>query len=1130
MFKKLVWLTLFLVFLAALAGGTTLHWLVVLHPGDEIKPENINSILGKESPVFYSDGKTRLGVFFDQSHRQYVPYNEIPVNFINALVASEDSRFFSHFGFDVIGILRAAIKNIQSRKIVQGGSTLTQQTAKNLFKRQSRSIEAKLKELLLALRLEYHYPKEKIFEFYANQFYVSGNGHGLGVAARYYFDKKPEELNLLQCAYIAGSVKRPNYYNPFIKKSEESTKKALERGRTRVNYVLAKMLEQEMISDYQHGIAKLSDIEFKKGQVGYSLDYAMEMVKDAVTSTEVTEALEKVNISNIAVSGVRIITTINKNIQEKTLYSLRHDLSRLDVRLRGYEREEVQEELDTLNYRGDINLRIGAFLFGRVENIIGKGKATQIHVNLGRRSGTGVIDRKGIARLVNARVRWQKTPWVEAKEKDYTSFLKQFEVGDKVWVSVHGRTEEGQVLLDLEKFPKINGGALVIKDGIIKAVSGGVENRFFNRAIYARRTMGSSFKPFVYAAALQLGWNGTDNLNNNRNLFVFQNQPYFPRPDHLSPFEHVSMSWAGVHSENVASVWLLHNLCSKLTSEQFNEVAAYVDLAPRVVEGEEEPYSRFRGRIRDKYGIVLNLDTLRQAAFHLAQKNVETDLIFVGRDQDYERLQNMHYGLGFDNFKEEIRQNLKDKTKNLRKSTRKELRLRQEILANNFLDLESLRSEYTGFKQMLEQYELFIDDPFAINPTLLQAERTPGDDKAWLYYDAFLERYCFSADEKKVKGMYPVEIPNLIRSLQEFDVAQKEAFWRDIYLDTTISIETFDILQTQVSRELEALKRQLPYSMDVLHHIQDFRVLVGLKYLIALAKEFGVNSKLEPVLSFPLGSNVVTLLETLRLYEGLATGEVVRTGKYEDDNEDLLAIIDRIETTEGEVIYRPTRQRKKLLAAETSMAVGHILENVVKFGTGRYADKNIKLATSDADGDSGDFGSLGLSIPVLGKTGTANRYTNASFFGFLPGLSPTKDSLSMESGYVVGVYVGFDDNKEMRKGATRISGSAGALPIWSEIVSSIVAEENYSADLDPVDLSFYGLTLKREDIGQKNIAVAADQGGILPRPVKNIDQLDRYKPSIITFGKFSNEGTFTPQRRFLPFWNIPQSSAETASD
>ncbi len=223
MFKKLLVIVTVTCAISVAALLGSVYWLVVVEPGDEIQIENIHKILGKESHVFYSDGKTQLGVFFNTAHRQYVSYDDIPKDFVYAMVASEDNRFFEHFGFDIVGISRAMIKNILAGRVVQGGSTLTQQTAKNLFKQTERSIEAKLKELLFALRLEYNYPKEKIFEFYANEFYVSGNGRGLGIAARYYFDKTPNELSLIECAFIAGSVKRPNYYNPFIKKSERAS-------------------------------------------------------------------------------------------------------------------------------------------------------------------------------------------------------------------------------------------------------------------------------------------------------------------------------------------------------------------------------------------------------------------------------------------------------------------------------------------------------------------------------------------------------------------------------------------------------------------------------------------------------------------------------------------------------------------------------------------------------------------------------------------------------------------------------------------------------------------------------------------------------------------------------------------
>jgi len=152
---------------------------------------------------------------------------------------------------------------------------------------------------------------------------------------------------------------------------------------------------------------------------------------------------------------------------------------------------------------------------------------------------------------------------------------------DRVWVSIRSLEPEGKILLDLEKYPEVEGGGIVMQEGRIKAVAGGVENRFFNRAVYAKRTMGSSFKPFVFTAALQLGWNTADPLSNVRDVFVFQNQAYFPRPDHISPHENVSMSWAGVESENVAAVWLTYHLCDKLNESQSKMLRRIWDWLPR---------------------------------------------------------------------------------------------------------------------------------------------------------------------------------------------------------------------------------------------------------------------------------------------------------------------------------------------------------------------------------------------------------------------------------------------------------------------------------------------------------------------------------------------------------------------
>jgi membrane peptidoglycan carboxypeptidase len=253
------------------------------------------------------------------------------------------------------------------------------------------------------------------------------------------------------------------------------------------------------------------------------------------------------------------------------------------------------------------------------------------------------------------------------------------------------------------------------------------------------------------------------------------------------------------------------------------------------------------------------------------------------------------------------------------------------------------------------------------------------------------------------------------------------------------------------------------------------------------------------------------------MYEGIVTGEVVLSDGQED-SQDLLSIIDRIESEEGEVVYRPKRNRVRLVAPETSLVVGHILENIVKFGTGRYADKNVRL--TDIDEDSGKkFAGFDLSIPLLGKTGTANEYTNASFFGYLPGIAAQGEGLVTDGGYAVGVYVGFDDNQEMRRSSTRITGSEGALPTWTELVRVLLKEKGYGRQLDPVEISFSGLTLHRKPLGQLNLAVQEDLGGILPPQVREVDVKNRSVPSIMTFGELDEEGRFVPARQFKPYWD-----------
>ncbi|MEE4166539.1 MAG: hypothetical protein V2I35_11120, partial [Desulfocapsaceae bacterium] len=747
-----------------------------------------------------------------------------------------------------------------------------------------------------------------------------------------------------------------------------------------------------------------------------------------------------------------------------------------------------------------------AFLFGTIITIDTTEDTFEIEVDLGNKSERGYIDRQGLARLVEARVKWQQNRWSEVSDPDYHELVSQLQEKDSVWVSVRNIADDGRIELELEKFPVVNGGAIVMQEGQIAAFAGGVENRFFNRAVHGRRTMGSSFKPFVFSAALQLGWNSGDLLNNKRDVFVYQNQPYFPRPDHHIENEKVSMSWAGVRSENLASVWLAAHLCDQLGRLRLEEVASALGLAPRVVDGEKEPYRLFRSRLRDRYGIIVDQDLLRKAAYHKTLQHIHPDLVFEGLEADYEPLRELHYGLGFREFMAEIEQEMKSDQK-LSETERKELVLRRNILAKNFLSFSRMRRELKAF------LEESADPSLWVNPDTVKADRqTPQ-----LYYSRSANVYIyeypsFASPDLEILGRSAVQ-----QYLGRLNEVSRQAFVESIRIGGVISPATLDFVERLVDEEYQQMRKLLPYSMEVLEHVDDYRTLVGLHYLMDFGKALGIESEMEPVLSFPLGSNVVTLLETTRLYGALVTGDISVFKEKSGELNDSLAILDRIESEDGDLLYRPEPETRTVISEKTSLAIGHILENTVKFGTGSYADKQVKLTSDGLPGDDAD--GFSLSVPLLGKTGTANRYTNASFFGYLPSLNSDGHSFVIPGGYSVGVYVGYDDNKSMRRRTTRITGSAGALPAWVDIVNALIDENGFAADLDPVDLSFYGLILKRDSIGQLNLGVSTEDGGVIGSPPLKTDEFNRYQPSIMTFGTIEDR-EFKADREYAPFWSF----------
>jgi len=1089
-FFKYCFFTLFFCgLLAGILGGAGLYYLVVLQPCPEMEESAIAAILSRESPVYYRDGESKIGVLFEGIHRQYLSYGEIPQDFINALIASEDDEYFEHFGVDIPGILRAMLANLRAGRVVQGGSTITQQTAKNLFKRESRSIKAKLKELLYALRLEHRYSKEKILEFYCNQFFVSGNGHGLGVAARYYFNKKPQDLSLLECAFIAGSLKRPNYYNPFLRKNRENAQEVRLRDEERINYVLGKMRKAGSISEESYSQVDLAELRFNKGRMSYARNTVMDLVSEGLETPFIVDALEENGISNISTSGAHIITSLDKQLQATTLQALRSQLSLLDMKLRGYDRDTVQKEYEALRYAGDDSLQEGKFVFGTIASIIRDPKqGEQVEVALKKGRVSGKISPEGMERLVSGYASYTRGAR-RAKATDRKKLLGQLQVGDRIYVSITKVNEDKTLTLDLEKYPKVQGAAYVLQEGAMRAMGGGVSNTDYNRATTAKRVMGSTFKPFIYTAALQLGWSSVDLIDNAPQAFSFMREEYNPKPAHRSPFEEVSISWAGVTSENVASVWLLYHLTDHLNQAELKELAAHVDMAPRRQSGELESYSHYQQRMRDDYGVLVTDKALDQAAYRAAIIALKPDLLFDGRIEECNRA--------------------------------------EKLSLEDFNVLRAMVSRLKLFRQSPLQGPLLIDADSAFeNP-----EAAVLSDNGRLVRDE-AGQFIYTLRKELPPEWSVVDATTLSEYLISLAPGRYDDFWRgQVLLDGEISLLTLEEIEQQMGRERAKVAGELPYSFEVLSKIQEFRVLLGLQYMVQFAKACGIESNFMPVLSMALGSNVVSLSEVSRLYESLVTGNrydaadagtmaIAELDGHVDP--DAASIIERIEAPDGRVVYERTPYPTRVVDPKSSAATSNILENVINYGTGRYALTHVKLTSTDEDRQK-MLGKVRQHYPLLGKTGTANDYRNAAFLGYVPILSSDQSGLNLHSGYVVGVYTGFDANMPMVKGRFRVSGARGALPVWCDIAQGILDMEQVADRIDPVDLKFNGLGLQYQALGQIFVPVDPGAGGAVVYGARLYRQnTPPRRPSSLSFGGIDRTGAFEPERTFMPFWKNRQ--------
>ena len=419
-------------------------------------------------------GNGDLVADFSKEKRIFVPFSAIPSNVINAFLSAEDKNFFSHPGVDAKGVLRAFlnnIKNVLNSKRLEGASTITQQVAKNFLLTNEVSLNRKIKEAILAFRIERALSKERILELYLNQIYLGSGSYGVAAASLEYFDKSIKELNYAEAALLAALPKAPSKYNPYRNK---------ELAKFRRNLVLKNLFDNGFLSKNTFQNLLKENIELKKTKRIFFEDaqYYIEDVRKNV--------IEKLSYEKVYKQGFNINTPINIDLQRIATESLRSGLIEYDRRKgwRGVLTNRVynknwSNKLNDYDLEDSINWEIA------IVKDVGKFSATIETKN----KDEGIIKYKGIS--------WTK--------KEFDELLS---AGDVVYVK---KNKENSY--SLEQLPIINGGIVVMDPytGRVLALSGGFsfKNSEFNRATQALRQPGSAFKPFVYAQALENNYTPT---------------------------------------------------------------------------------------------------------------------------------------------------------------------------------------------------------------------------------------------------------------------------------------------------------------------------------------------------------------------------------------------------------------------------------------------------------------------------------------------------------------------------------------------------------------------------------------------------------------------------------------------
>ncbi len=486
-----------LVFVAVSAGAGYLLWQASKDLPDYER-------LAKYEPAVMTRIHANDGLLiseFARERRIFVPINTIPKRVLNAFLSAEDKRFYEHGGLDFQGIGRAVFAAVESKirganKRAQGASTITQQVAKNFLLTNERSVERKIKEAILAIRIERAYSKDKILELYLNEIYLGLNSYGVAAAGLTYFNKELKDLSIEEVAYLAALPKAPNNYHPF---------RAREKATERRDWIIGQMAENGFVTAEEAQAAKKKPLTVNLRQTGAHISTA-EFFAEEVRRSLLTQYGE----DKLYGGGLSVRTTLDPKLQKIARRALIDGLVKFD-RQQGW-----RGPLSKIDISGDWGVPLGAIdspsdIQPWRLGVVLEAQKTKAIIGLKpvRQQDTTLVKEREAVEVPLDELKWAKVPVKKTEAKAASDVLSP---GDVVYVAPKDPANIAGTW-SLMQIPEIGGGLVAMdpNTGRVLAVAGGFSFAMsqFDRVIQAKRQPGSSFKPFVYASAIDNGYKPT---------------------------------------------------------------------------------------------------------------------------------------------------------------------------------------------------------------------------------------------------------------------------------------------------------------------------------------------------------------------------------------------------------------------------------------------------------------------------------------------------------------------------------------------------------------------------------------------------------------------------------------------